>query len=487
MTKFQVFKCVLRIDNNRNTNISREPGCAQWQCGQFWRSENLSIFCVITNCKCRNIVMATGGGDLDTSEQMLRDIEMTNDDAFRYNVSVSNRFDIADGWGNDGYQVVDRSYKRKRISTGSAGAGRPNVTLEGFESMTTDGKLSVLFDIMTNVQTNQDRTSVDIQNINSCIMNTCQQTDRVERCVNEHSKQLKLLSYHSLDIEARSRRNNIIFWGLTENTSRNCEDLILNFMARDMGIDTGGMVIDRAHRVGAITQIHKLNRTDPKRPVIARFRDYRDTEHILERSHKLKGTKFRIDRDYPKEIVEARKRLQYCEEAVNARKRGVKVQIKYPARLFINGQFVRDEFPDWYDCMKINRIDGTSVTKNQHDIVNPRSVENRNLPLSSINSNPVQSDNQFLNRSECILVRPGPSNINTMSRDDNVAAIDKAGDYRREENTDVSFPVESILRNTLNIEPQGGISDNNKQNEQTQMNIQNKQVHLLRFGSKYLK
>ena len=123
------------------------------------------------------------------------------------------------------------------------------------------------------------------------------------------------------------------------------------------------VVIERAHRLGSIRQPARQAGKDPRRPIIAKFNDYRDTEHILDRSYKLKGTKFRVDRDYPREIVEARKRLQFCEKAEQARRRGSRIQVKYPARLFIDGQLVIDEFPEWFDCMKVNRIDGTDMNK----------------------------------------------------------------------------------------------------------------------------
>ena len=55
--------------------------------------------------------------------------------------------------------------------------------------------------------------------------------------------------------------------------------------------------------------------------MIIRLRDYADTEIILERAYTLKGTQFGMDRDYPKEIADARKFLYKSEKAKNARYR----------------------------------------------------------------------------------------------------------------------------------------------------------------------
>lgn len=125
-----------------------------------------------------------------------------------------------------------------------------------------------------------------------------------------------------------------------------------------MRIDITGMVVDRAHRIGSLYKALSANRDDPKRPIMVRFRDYRDTEHILENAYKLKGSNFGVDRDYPKEILDARKRLHKCKEAYEARRGKNKVQIKYPAKLYINDRLVRDEFPDWFSYMKVSRIEG---------------------------------------------------------------------------------------------------------------------------------
>ena len=68
----------------------------------------------------------------------------------------------------------------------------------------------------------------------------------------------------------------------------------------------------------------------------------------------LHGTRFGIDRDYPKEISEARKRLwgQYKQEKSTNRSN---VKLLYPAKLLVNGQVKADEFPDWHAIMTIDR------------------------------------------------------------------------------------------------------------------------------------
>lgn len=111
-------------------------------------------------------------------------------------------------------------------------------------------------------------------------------------------------------------------------------------MEHELEIDTSNMCIDRAHRIGSVKHNNRsqgLHGFDPKRPIIVKFRDYIDTETVMSKAYKLRSTRFGVDRDYPREIAEARKHLYKSEEATRARFQKVKVQIRYPARIFIDG------------------------------------------------------------------------------------------------------------------------------------------------------
>ncbi len=94
------------------------------------------------------------------------------------------------------------------------------------------------------------------------------------------------------------------------------------------------------------------------------FSEYADTEEILSVSYRLKGSACSVGRDYQHEIVEARKRLlPAIRQARDARKKTI---VKYPARLVVNWQTIVDEFPDWGETMKMDRIE--SITKREQRI-----------------------------------------------------------------------------------------------------------------------
>ena len=121
-----------------------------------------------------------------------------------------------------------------------------------------------------------------------------------------HTMKIKMLSFKTIDLEARSRRNNLVFWGIRENV-RYSESiqLIMNFLLNELDIDPECICIERAHMLGSTRNVSPRYRNDPKRPIIVRFRDNFGTETVLERAYKLKGTSFRLNSDYPREIVEA--------------------------------------------------------------------------------------------------------------------------------------------------------------------------------------
>ena len=385
--------------------------------------------------------MATGGGDVDSSAEMFRDTETENSARFMYNVPVSNRYERDgqnSGWGMaDGFRLVDRSTKRRRINTGEVG-----ISAEMFQMLPTDGKLVVIFDMMNNIQVTQATTSDSVKSLNNMVANACRKSDTVEEKVDFHTNQLKVLSYRSIDLEARSRRNNLVFWGISERSPRNCVSLIQSFLTKEMRLDDTGMVIDRAHRLGAVNRMHIRNGTDPKRPLIVRFRDYRDTEHILENAYKLRRTNFRVERDYPKEIADARKSLYQSQEAVMARRKSQKVQILYPAKLCIEGTIVRDMFPDWADCMKQNRI--TWATNIPNTSGYPRSTDQNGGENIGRQSDP-RSNSTFIGHENETAMEQDIVNENSESRDVSENANPNKSDLPPRSLPSLGFSVDSLL------------------------------------------
>ena len=98
--------------------------------------------------------------------------------------------------GNPNVNNEWQTQRRKR--------GRHDAEL--FSKMGTDEKLLDLFNKLTMVEGKQN-------SLNTVLSPVHEKIDVLENCVNIHSKKVKMLLYMSLDLEARSHRNNLVFQG----------------------------------------------------------------------------------------------------------------------------------------------------------------------------------------------------------------------------------------------------------------------------------
>lgn len=245
-------------------------------------------------------------------------------------------FTLCDTNDNDGFTLVrDRNAKRPRVSS----SGVSSTTLDEYKRLSIDDKLSVMFQHMNSLERNVDK----------CI-NISSRVDDLESQTSNMFSRITLLEYKSLDLEARSRRNNLLFGGIPEDLNEVCENTMANWFNDNLDIQCPSM--PRLHRLGRFQR-------GKTRPIIANFMDFRETERILSIAHRLKGTKFSINRDYPQEIANARKQLwpEY-KRLKNESPRGCKISLVYPAKIIKDGSVVADMFPDWNPILRGERVIG---------------------------------------------------------------------------------------------------------------------------------
>ena len=182
--------------------------------------------------------------------------------------------------------------KRQRISTGTSDElynddddyndsdteemddDDDNEQNDDFMQLSMDQKLAATF-------TKISRTDVRVDRLYKEKLG--RRVQRVESVLSAHEQRIKLLEYRSIDIEARSRRRNLLFKRIREyGQVENCFDLVRDFIADNLNIQDN-MYLERAHRLGSLKQ----NQSKP-RPIIVAFRDYYDTEMILQAAPDLK-------------------------------------------------------------------------------------------------------------------------------------------------------------------------------------------------------
>ena len=115
-----------------------------------------------------------------------------------YNIQTNNGFSVlTEGQMRD--STVPRS-KRKRTNTGS-------VDEETFQTLSNDQKLGIIFQKLIDIEEKQST----IGKLEKSIEATDNNVSSIKSTIDGHSNTITLLTYKSLDLEARSRRKNLCF------------------------------------------------------------------------------------------------------------------------------------------------------------------------------------------------------------------------------------------------------------------------------------
>jgi DNA repair ATPase RecN len=112
-----------------------------------------------------------------------------------------------------------------------------------------------------------------------------------------------------IDLKARSMRDNLLFFNISEDENENTTETIHDILENQMGFEDAKnrVKIDRSHRLGKPTH-PSIRRTKP-RPIVAKFNFFQDREFIRKNARKLKGTRIGISEQFPEEIEAIRRNL----------------------------------------------------------------------------------------------------------------------------------------------------------------------------------
>lgn len=136
------------------------------------------------------------------------------------------------------------------------------------------------------------------------------------------------------DLENRSRRSNLLFYGVTDTDGSESweasERIVKEICSNNLGISVSSVA--RAHRLGCFS-------SDKKRPIIAKFYNEKEVESILSKGYKLKNTTISVSRDYSEAVRDKRRKLLQFSRGL--RKNGDRV------RLVFNKLFINDDAYMW--------------------------------------------------------------------------------------------------------------------------------------------
>ncbi|CAN7992876.1 unnamed protein product, partial [Ixodes hexagonus] len=130
----------------------------------------------------------------------------------------------------------------------------------------------------------------------------CSQIDHLETIVTSLRSTVLQQSIKISDLEDRSRRSNLVIFGVAESPNED-EEQLRSKVISDIFADKLGVPCT------SIARIHRLGRNGTKRPVIMYFQDFIEKQTVLKNAKKLKGSKVFIQNDYSQSTLHKRKML----------------------------------------------------------------------------------------------------------------------------------------------------------------------------------
>lgn len=137
--------------------------------------------------------------------------------------------------------------------------------------------------------------------LNTMNKSTCK-IDNFDTSLNVLKTSVADQSEKIVDIEDRSRRSNLIVFGLIEKPDET-EDVLRKEVVDELFCKKLNVSCN------SIGRIHRLGRQAGNRPVIMYLQDFTEKQEILKNAKKLKGTKIFIQNDYSRCTLRRRKLL----------------------------------------------------------------------------------------------------------------------------------------------------------------------------------
>ena len=190
------------------------------------------------------------------------------------------------------------------------------------------------------VEDRLDRQSEEVSTVKKGFTKIEEKLSDVDEEVGRCCVKIKMLENRLIDLGARGRRNNLVFFGVEEREDENCVNIVRQFAVK-CGVEKE-VVIERAHRIPPRNRGNIGNNASRPRPLIAKFLNFNDAVSVKKGWKKLPHG-ISVNEDLPVEIREARAKL--VPELRELKRQNKDAWIAYPARLMVAGREVRKEIP----------------------------------------------------------------------------------------------------------------------------------------------
>nr|XP_047137525.1 uncharacterized protein LOC124814025 [Hydra vulgaris] len=147
--------------------------------------------------------------------------------------------------------------------------------------------------------------------------------EKINKITKRYEKEINNLNKKTLDLENRSRRNNLRLDGIFEKPNENwneCENAVKEMFKKQLKI-SNEIIIERAHRIGQPKEDKK------PRTIVLKLLNFQDKTKILNATKNLRGTGIYVNEDFAKETMESRRML--WEEVKKLRLEAKYAVIKY--------------------------------------------------------------------------------------------------------------------------------------------------------------
>lgn len=177
------------------------------------------------------------------------------------------------------------------------------------------------------VKKKSDKNSLDVAALQQRMDATDANRKGMETSLRTAQKSRDVLRDTVEDLQCRSMKNNLIFHGLRENDHEDTEGKLRDFIYYELDIGKD-LALGNVHRIGK-------RAFGKNRPIIARFIYHNDWQLVKDSAHRLRGTHFGINEQFPAAVEDRRKLLYPIMK--HKRRSGHRVKLVRD-KLFIDGQ-----------------------------------------------------------------------------------------------------------------------------------------------------
>ncbi|XP_037554789.1 uncharacterized protein LOC119431375 [Dermacentor silvarum] len=157
---------------------------------------------------------------------------------------------------------------------------------------------------------------------------------------NQLSKAMRNVLINQDELENRSRRNNLLFFGIDDENEKETWDeserKVISVCSDKLGITVQQSTIERAHRMGK-------HNNDKPRPIIVKFGLFKDKQRLLSAASKLKGSRISLSEDYSQQVRRCRSKLIAYARDQNS---GARYKLKYNKMTYEGKTYIYDGTTD---------------------------------------------------------------------------------------------------------------------------------------------